>query len=140
MTTGQTGPRESVGHVAEAERAGCGLRSEGRFRIIRALLTGEYATRHGRHADVVITTEPKRGLLGAELPFPAGCDQASEHTRPEDVASIPRGGGADAAVAADRPFAEAGFTCLALVPVGGAHQMPFHHRAETASPPALRDL
>ncbi|MFI6417284.1 TIGR03557 family F420-dependent LLM class oxidoreductase [Streptomyces sp. NPDC050842] len=138
----------------------------------------------GRHADVLIATEPKRELLdafdanggagkprigqlpvcygsdreaavtraheqfrwalggwrvNAELPLPAGFDQASEHTRPEDVAeSIPCGDDVDAVVEAVRPFAEAGFTDLALVQIGGAHQLPFLRWAETALLPALR--
>ncbi|MFF1510141.1 LLM class F420-dependent oxidoreductase [Streptomyces sp. NPDC058326] len=140
----------------------------------------------GRHADLLIATEPKRELLdafdarggagkprigqlpvcydtdreaavaraheqfrwslggwrlNAELPLPAGFVQATEHTRPEDVAeSIPCGDDVDAVVEAVRPYAEAGFTDLALVQVGGAHQMSFLRWAETSLLPALRAL
>jgi hypothetical protein len=43
-------------------------------------------------------------------------------------------------VAAARPFAEAGFTDLALVQIGGAlqHQEPFFDYARDELPPALR--
>ncbi|WP_225804886.1 LLM class F420-dependent oxidoreductase [Streptomyces sp. NK15101] len=188
--------------------------------IIRALFTGEYVTRHGRHfqvddarlwdvpptppplgiavsgprscalagrhADLVVATEPKRELLdafdaqggagkprlgqlpvcydpdrdaaiaraheqfrwmlggwrlNAELPLPAGFEQASQHVRPEDVAkSIPCGDDVDAVLEAARPYAEAGFTELALVQIGGDHQLPFIRWAESTLLPALRDL
>ncbi|MEV6251573.1 LLM class F420-dependent oxidoreductase [Streptomyces sp. NPDC051742] len=79
--------------------------------------------------------------LNAELPLPAGFEQATEYVRPEDVAkSVPCGDDVGAVVDAVRPFAEAGFTDLALVQVGGAHQMPFLRWAETTLLPALRDL
>ncbi|WP_395366040.1 TIGR03557 family F420-dependent LLM class oxidoreductase [Streptomyces sp. YH02] len=77
--------------------------------------------------------------LNAELPLPSGFTAATERTRPEDVAdSIPCGDDVDAVVDAVRPFAEAGFTDLALVQIGGAHQMPFLRWAETTLLPALR--
>ncbi|MFF9839827.1 LLM class F420-dependent oxidoreductase [Streptomyces sp. NPDC013740] len=140
----------------------------------------------GRHADLVISTEPKRELLdafdaaggagkprigqlpicydtdrdaamaraheqfrwalggwrvNAELPLPASFAQASAHTRPEDVAkSIPCGDDVDAVLAAARGYAEAGFTDLALVQIGGDHQAPFLRWAESTLLPALRDL
>ncbi|MFF0558113.1 LLM class F420-dependent oxidoreductase [Streptomyces sp. NPDC004266] len=188
--------------------------------IIRALFTGEYVTRHGRHfqvddaklwdvpptpppvgiavsgprscelagrhADLLVATEPKRELLdafdaqggagkprlgqlpvsydpdrdaaiaraheqfrwmlggwrlNAELPLPAGFAQASQHTRPEDVAkSIPCGDDVDAVVEAARAYADAGFTELALVQIGGDRQLPFLRWAESKLLPALRDL
>ncbi|MFD8643865.1 LLM class F420-dependent oxidoreductase [Streptomyces zaomyceticus] len=188
--------------------------------IIRALLTGENVTHHGRHfevdnarlwdvpatppplgiavsgprscaiagrrADMLIATEPKRSLLddfttyggagkprigqmplcydpdrhaavtraheqfrwalggwrlNAELPLPSGFEQASAHTREEDVAkSIPCGDDVDAVLEAARPYVEAGFTDLALIQIGGARQMPFLRWAETTLLPALRDL
>ncbi|MEU6623902.1 LLM class F420-dependent oxidoreductase [Streptomyces litmocidini] len=188
--------------------------------IIRDLFGGEYVTRHGRHfqvdgaklwdvpptpppigiavsgprscalagrhADLVVATEPKRELLdafdaeggagkprlgqlpvsydpdrdaaiaraheqfrwmlggwrlNAELPLPAGFAQASQHTRPEDVAkSIPCGDDVDAVVEAARAYAEAGFTDLALVQIGGDQQLPFLRWAESTLLPALRDL
>ncbi|MFJ5831820.1 TIGR03557 family F420-dependent LLM class oxidoreductase [Streptomyces sp. NPDC093089] len=79
--------------------------------------------------------------LNAELPLPAGFAQASEHTRPEDVAkSIPCGDDVGAVVDAVRPFAEAGFTEVALLQIGGDRQLPFLHWAEKDLLPALRDL
>ncbi|MGW6419978.1 LLM class F420-dependent oxidoreductase [Streptomyces sp. NPDC055055] len=188
--------------------------------IIRALFAGGYVTRHGRyfpvenarlwdvpdtpppvgvavsgprscalagrHADLLIATEPRRELVQAfeaqggagkprmgqlpvchdtdrevaearahaqfrwalggwrvnsELPLPASFDQASQHTRPEDVAkSIPCGDDVGAVVDAVRPFAEAGFTDVALVQIGGDSQLPFLRWAETRLLPALRDL
>ncbi|MER5727267.1 LLM class F420-dependent oxidoreductase [Streptomyces sp. NPDC002138] len=140
----------------------------------------------GRHADLVIATEPEADLLrrfdahggagkprvgqlpvcydpdreaavarahdqfrwalggwkvNAELPGPASFDQAAEHTRPEDVAeAVPCGDDVDAFVDAVRPYAEAGFTEVALVQIGGDHQEPFLEWAEAKLLPALRDL
>jgi G6PDH family F420-dependent oxidoreductase len=79
--------------------------------------------------------------LNAELPLPASFAQATEYVRPEDVAkSVPCGDDVDAVVEAVRPYAEAGFTDLALVQVGGAHQMSFLRWAETKLLPALRAM
>ncbi|MFI1975724.1 LLM class F420-dependent oxidoreductase [Streptomyces wedmorensis] len=103
-----------------------------------------YAT--DREAAVSRAHEQFRWALGgwrlnAEIPLPAGFEQASEHTRPEDVAkSIPCGDDVGAVLDAVRPFAEAGFTDLALVQIGGDHQQPFLRWAETTLLPALRDL
>ncbi|MEV6575357.1 LLM class F420-dependent oxidoreductase [Streptomyces sp. NPDC051577] len=140
----------------------------------------------GRHADLVIATEPKRELLegfdahggagkprvgqlpvcydtdqdaavarahdqfrwslggwkvNSELPGPVGFDQAAQYTRPEDVAdAIPCGNDVDAFVEAVRPYAEAGFTEVALVQIGGEHQEPFLEWAEAKLLPALRNL
>ncbi|MFF8510547.1 LLM class F420-dependent oxidoreductase [Streptomyces sp. NPDC015492] len=140
----------------------------------------------GRHADLLIATEPKASLLedfsahggagkprigqmpvcydpdrdaaiaraheqfrwalggwrlNAELPLPGGFEQASAHTREEDVAkSIPCGDDVEAVVEAARAYAEAGFTDLALVQIGGAQQLPFLRWAETELLPALREL
>ncbi|MFF1411287.1 LLM class F420-dependent oxidoreductase [Streptomyces sp. NPDC058289] len=79
--------------------------------------------------------------VNAELPGPAGFEQASQHTRPEDVAeAIPCGDDVDAFVEAVRPYAEAGFTEIALVQIGGDRQEPFLKWAETELLPALRNL
>lgn len=140
----------------------------------------------GRHADLVIATEPKRELLqqfdahggagkprvgqlpvcydtdrdaavarahdqfrwslggwkvNTELPGPAGFEQASQHIRPEDVAeAIPCGDDVDTFVEAVRPYAEAGFTEVALVQIGGDRQEPFLEWAEAKLLPALRNL
>ncbi|MER8097546.1 LLM class F420-dependent oxidoreductase [Streptomyces goshikiensis] len=77
--------------------------------------------------------------VNAELPGPAAFDQAARYVRPEDTAeSIPCGDGTDEFVDAVRPFADAGFTEIALVQVGGAHQRPFIDWAESVLLPALR--
>ncbi|MBT2405238.1 MULTISPECIES: LLM class F420-dependent oxidoreductase [unclassified Streptomyces] len=79
--------------------------------------------------------------VNAELPGPAAFDQASRYVRPEDIAeAIPCGDDVDAFVDAVRPFVDAGFTEIALVQVGGAHQRPFLDWAEATLLPALREL
>ncbi|NJQ00242.1 LLM class F420-dependent oxidoreductase [Streptomyces zingiberis] len=78
--------------------------------------------------------------VNAELPGPASFAAATQFVRPEDVAeSIPCGDDVDAVVAAVRPFAEAGFTEVALVQVGGEHQHSFLDWSEKTLLPALRD-
>ncbi|OKI61781.1 LLM class F420-dependent oxidoreductase [Streptomyces sp. MJM1172] len=77
--------------------------------------------------------------VNAELPGPAAFDQAARYVTPRDIAeSIPCGDGTDEFVEAVRPFADAGFTEIALVQVGGAHQRPFIDWAESVLLPALR--
>ncbi|MET9348447.1 TIGR03557 family F420-dependent LLM class oxidoreductase [Streptomyces termitum] len=186
--------------------------------IIRALFTGEYVTRHGRHfdvtaarlwdlpdrpppigiaasgprssalagrlADLLVAVEPRRDLtenfdrhggtgkprigqlpicydpdraaavarahdqfrwslngwkVNPELPLPASFAQATAHLGPEEVAdSIPCGDDPGAVVEAADAFRRAGFTDLALVQIGGAHQAPFLDWARTTLLPALR--
>ncbi|MET9375849.1 LLM class F420-dependent oxidoreductase [Streptomyces sp. NPDC002992] len=78
--------------------------------------------------------------VNAELPGPAGFAQATEHVRPEDVAkAVPCGNDVGAVVEAVRAFEEAGFSELALVQIGGAHQRPFLRWAEDELLPALRE-
>jgi G6PDH family F420-dependent oxidoreductase len=77
--------------------------------------------------------------VNAELPGTAGFDAASQFVRPEDVAqSIPCGDDVDAVATAVRAFADAGFTHVALVQVGGEHQGPFIAAAEKELLAALR--
>ena len=79
--------------------------------------------------------------VNAELPGPAGFAAATQFIRPDDVAAhISCGPDVAAHVAAVRPFAEAGFTDLALVQIGGApqHQEPFFDYARDELLPALR--
>ena len=77
----------------------------------------------------------------AELPGPAGFEQAGTHIRPEDVADvIPSGADVHAFVEAVRPFRDAGFTEIALVQVGGDQQEPFLCWAQAELLPALREL
>ncbi|MFL6114819.1 MAG: LLM class F420-dependent oxidoreductase [Catenulispora sp.] len=79
--------------------------------------------------------------VNAELPGTAGFAAASRFVRPEDVArSIPCGDDVEDFVAAVRPFAEAGFTEVALVQVGGDGQGPFLDWAEKTLIPALHEL
>lgn len=74
-------------------------------------------------------------------PRPRGFDEASQYTRPEDVAAaIPCGNDVDAFVDAVRPYADAGFTEIALVQIGGYQQEPFLDRSATKLLPALGEL
>jgi len=76
--------------------------------------------------------------VNADLPTPMGFSGASQFVRPEDVAEqIPCGPDLDAVVEAVRPWWEAGFTDVALVQVGGAHQQAF---LEEAAGPLLESL
>ncbi|MFI7319487.1 LLM class F420-dependent oxidoreductase [Streptomyces venezuelae] len=140
----------------------------------------------GRHADLVIATEPKAELIesfdkhggrgkprvgqlpvcydtdkdaaiarahdqfrwsvggwpvNSELPGPSGFSGATQFVTKEDMAEqIPCGDDVDDFVEAVRPFAEAGFTEIALVQVGGDQQRPFIDWAEKKLLPALREL
>lgn len=79
--------------------------------------------------------------VNAELPGPAAFAGATRFVRPEDVAeSIPCGSDAGTFVEAVRPYADAGFTEIALVQVGGEHQRPFIDWAGKELLPALREL
>ncbi|MEU1616626.1 LLM class F420-dependent oxidoreductase [Streptomyces sp. NPDC005722] len=79
--------------------------------------------------------------VNSELPGTAAFASASENVRPEDVAeSIPCGDDPQAFVEAVRPYAEAGFTEIALVQVGGDAQPAFLDWAEKTLLPALREL
>ncbi|MHB9756383.1 LLM class F420-dependent oxidoreductase [Streptomyces sp. BYX5S] len=78
--------------------------------------------------------------VNAELPHPDSFAAATQFVRPEDVAeSIPCGDDVDAFVEAARPFADAGFTGLALVQIGGDHQDEFLQWSGKTLLPALRD-
>ncbi|MBW4721223.1 TIGR03557 family F420-dependent LLM class oxidoreductase [Saccharothrix obliqua] len=77
--------------------------------------------------------------VNAELPGPTGFAAATGFVRKEDVAeSIPCGPDVEPIAAAVRRFADAGFTDLALVQVGGDHQDGFLDFAEKELLPALR--
>ncbi len=77
--------------------------------------------------------------VNAELPGTAGFDAASQFVRPDDVAeAIPCGSDVGAVVKAVRDFTDAGFTHVALVQIGGDHQLPFIEWAESDLLPALR--
>jgi len=78
--------------------------------------------------------------VNAELPGPAGFEAASQFVRPEDVAGqIPCGADVGKVVDAVRPFADAGFTDVALVQIGGDAQREFLAAAESELLPALRE-
>ena len=75
----------------------------------------------------------------AELPGPAAFDAASQFVRPEDVAdAIPCGDDVEAVVKAARSWADAGFTHLALLQIGGDAQEPYLTWAQNELLPALR--
>ncbi len=79
--------------------------------------------------------------VNSELPGPKSFAGATQFVRPEDVAaSIPCGDDVAEFVEAVRPYAEAGFTEVALVQIGGDTQLPFLDWAEKTLLPALRDL
>ncbi|WLQ39497.1 LLM class F420-dependent oxidoreductase [Streptomyces laculatispora] len=79
--------------------------------------------------------------VNSELPGPAGFAGATQFVRPEDVAeSIPCGDDVEAVVDAVRSYADAGFTEVALIQVGGGHQEPYLGWAEQKLLPALREL
>jgi len=79
--------------------------------------------------------------VNAELPGTAAFDAASQFVTPDDVAGqIPCGTDIDAVVKAVKPFADAGFTHVALVQIGGDAQSPFIAAAQKELLDALREL
>jgi G6PDH family F420-dependent oxidoreductase len=79
--------------------------------------------------------------VNSELPSTAGFAAATQFVRKEDIAEhISCGPDLDTHVAAARRFAEAGFTDLTLVQIGGApqHQQPFLDYARDKLLPAMR--
>ncbi|MDF5752047.1 TIGR03557 family F420-dependent LLM class oxidoreductase [Spongiactinospora sp. TRM90649] len=77
----------------------------------------------------------------AELPGPVNFAAYARTVTPDDVASsVPCGADVGAVVEAARAYVEAGFTHLALVQIGGAHQEPFFEWSERELLPALRAL
>ncbi|NEB74450.1 LLM class F420-dependent oxidoreductase [Streptomyces sp. SID14478] len=78
--------------------------------------------------------------VNAELPHPVSFAGATDLVSPEDVAgSVPCGSDVAEFVEAVRPFAEAGFTEVALVQIGGDHQDAFLTWAQKELLPALRN-
>jgi G6PDH family F420-dependent oxidoreductase len=76
--------------------------------------------------------------VNSELPGPAAFAAASQFVRPEDVAAtIPCGSKVEDFVNAVRPFADAGFTHVALVQIGAETQAPFVDWAQKELLPAL---
>jgi G6PDH family F420-dependent oxidoreductase len=79
--------------------------------------------------------------VNSELPGPSSFEAASQFVTPEDVAqSIPHGSDVQTFVDGVKPFAEAGFTDLALVQIGGDQQDAFFDWAPKELLPALREL
>jgi hypothetical protein len=75
----------------------------------------------------------------SELPEPRAFDAASSQVREEDIAGlVPCGPDPAVHVKAARQFAEAGFTHLALIQVGGEQQGQFIAWAGDELLPALR--
>ncbi|WP_336317839.1 LLM class F420-dependent oxidoreductase [Streptomyces lavendofoliae] len=78
--------------------------------------------------------------VNSELPHPDSFDAATQFVRPEDVAdAIPCGDDPDDFVAAVKPYADAGFTEIALVQIGGDSQPAFLDWSAEKLLPALRD-
>ncbi|WP_328306945.1 LLM class F420-dependent oxidoreductase [Streptomyces sp. NBC_00442] len=79
--------------------------------------------------------------VNSELRGPSGFEGATSFVTREDVAdAIPCGDDVSAFVEAVRPYAEVGFTEVALVQIGGEQQRPFIDWAEKKLLPALREL
>ena len=79
--------------------------------------------------------------VNAELPGPASFEAASQFVTPDDVAAqIPCGSDVDAIVESVKAFADAGFTDLALVQIGGDAQDAFLDWAPEKLLPALKAL
>lgn len=77
--------------------------------------------------------------VNAELPGPTAFDSATQFVTESDVAAaIPCGAEVEPIVKPVRAFADAGFTDLALVQIGGSHQDQFLGFAESELLPALR--
>jgi G6PDH family F420-dependent oxidoreductase len=78
--------------------------------------------------------------VNAELPGPAGFAAATQFVRPEDVAgSIPCGPDTAAIVDSVKPWAQAGYSHLALIQIGGDSQPGFVEYARSELLPALRE-
>jgi len=78
--------------------------------------------------------------VNSELPGPASFDAASQFVRDDDVEhQIPCGADIDQVVEAVGKFADAGFTHVALVQIGGDRQQPFIEWAQKGLLEALRD-
>src|SRR5919202_1967002 len=78
--------------------------------------------------------------VNAELPGPTAFDSASSFVREDDVAeNIPCGDDVGAVIEAARAYADAGFTHLALVQIGGDRQAPFLDWSRSTLIPAWRE-
>src|SRR3954468_21687686 len=78
--------------------------------------------------------------VNAELPGPSAFDAASSYVREDDVAeSIPCGDDVDAVLEAAKEYADAGFSHLALVQIGGDQQQPYLEWSRRTLMPAWRE-
>jgi hypothetical protein len=78
--------------------------------------------------------------VNAELPGPPSFDAASQFVREDDVAEgIPCGDDVDAVITAAKAYADAGFTHLALVQIGGDQQEPYLEWTRRTLMPAWRE-
>jgi G6PDH family F420-dependent oxidoreductase len=78
--------------------------------------------------------------VNADLPGTAGFDAASQFVREEDVESaIPCGDDVEAVIEAAKEYAEAGFSHLALVQIGGDQQEPYLEWTQRELIPAWRE-
>ncbi|MGY1814323.1 LLM class F420-dependent oxidoreductase [Blastococcus sp. SYSU D00820] len=78
--------------------------------------------------------------VNAELPGPSAFDAASQFVREDDVAgSIPCGDDVDAVIEGAKEYADAGFTHLALVQIGGDAQGPYLDWVRSTLQPAWRE-
>ncbi|WP_448614251.1 TIGR03557 family F420-dependent LLM class oxidoreductase [Modestobacter sp. URMC 112] len=78
--------------------------------------------------------------VNADLPGTAAFDAAGQFVREEDVAeSIPCGDDVEAVIEAATAYAEAGFTQLALVQIGGDQQQPYLEWVRSSLLPAWRE-
>jgi len=120
MMTEQAGPKELVDHVVASfgtDKAAAVTRAHELFRWF--------------------------GLgwkVNAELPGPPAFDAAGQFVREDDVVEgIPCGDDVDAVLTAAKEYADAGFTQLALVQIGGDQQAPFIEWAQQILMPSWRD-
>ncbi|MBJ7453316.1 MAG: TIGR03557 family F420-dependent LLM class oxidoreductase, partial [Blastococcus sp.] len=78
--------------------------------------------------------------VNADLPGTAGFDAASQFVREEDVeTALPCGDDVAAVIEAAKEYADAGFTHLALVQIGGDQQEPYLEWTRSALLPAWRE-
>ena len=76
--------------------------------------------------------------VNADLPTPAGFEGASQFVRPEDIAeTIACGPDLDLIAEKVKPYADAGFTDIAIVQIGDEGQSEF---LDQAAEPLLRAL
>src|SRR4051794_6756218 len=79
--------------------------------------------------------------VNTDLPAPSSFEAATQFVRPEDVAEqLPCGADVEEFVEKIRPFADAGFTEVALVQIGADQQDAFIDWARDKLLPALRSL